>query len=437
MTRAPQATMRVDLAVIFGSRKGPVQVHGTVLRNKGEYVMKTRSFLFRLSVLAAPLITALAIGGPSAQAAIPDMAGGTVVVATSLAPSDCGKYHTAQFTDLSLAVVGKTSGTILVCPGIYGPLAAEIDVANASKLTIKQVLTTTGSHPYLLIGPGAGAGLVAINSTNLTIDGLIFDLSGSAGANGIVFTGVSGAIRNVTIVGSTATQYGIKVDNTGLAKPRNVIVANSRVVGYTNTGVHIQGKTKLIMTGSLLDGSDGGRVAGGSNGVLIEGKTPDNPNATGVISKNTIRNNTIGVDIREASKVTVSKNTLNAATLGIAIEANGLYHNADSNKITGNTIAGIGPFGIGIMVFNSNPANSTMLKTTISSNVISAATFTMNSGTGPQGINVSANAGFPNRTTVSISKNTIFGFTILPIPRFIIYNPSNATVTVGKNEHTP
>src|SRR5689334_8510155 len=126
--------------------------------------MKTKTFALRLSLAVVSLLALLGSGAAPAAAA-----GSTIVVATTLSPLNCGKYTTAQFTNLSTAVSAVPSGTILVCPGLY-PTGA-ISIAGASKLTIKQALPGAGFRPTLQANADVLNWILATNSSGVTIDG--------------------------------------------------------------------------------------------------------------------------------------------------------------------------------------------------------------------------------------------------------------------------
>jgi hypothetical protein len=394
--------------------------------------MNARAITVRIGALAASLLTTLAIGGPAAQGAPADLASSVVVVAPTLTPSDCGKYTTAGYTDLTLAVAGRTTGTVLVCPGTYPTLSGPVEILNANKLIIKAALTGTGSRPYLKTGAGAAWGIHAVNSTSLTIDGLIIDVTGSANATGIEFEDVSGAIRNTTVIGSTSSSYGIRLDNTGLTKARNISLTNSQVIGYVGWGVHFTGQGKLTMTGNLLDGRDGGRVGGAASGVVIYGRTSDVPGPTASISKNSILHHSGGIVVDSASKVSITGNHIVDTDMGVFVfAASGAGKSADGTKISGNTITGV--TSIGILLENNDPANVSILKTIITGNTISAATYTPN-GAGLMGVRAQS-LSTPGRVSVSISKNTFIGFPITPAILYI--TNLNSDVTIGSNVRTP
>jgi hypothetical protein len=46
-------------------------------------------------------------------------ASSTVVVASTLAPTDCGNVHAAQSTDLAATLRAAVEGKVLLCPGTY------------------------------------------------------------------------------------------------------------------------------------------------------------------------------------------------------------------------------------------------------------------------------------------------------------------------------
>src|SRR5689334_11448610 len=96
-------------------------------------LMKLKSLMLKVSVAIAPLLAALSMGGPAAEAK-----GAVVIVGPFTDLTFCGPYTTAQYTDLSDALAHVNSGTILVCPGVYGAMAQQAAVTNSPGLTIKR-----------------------------------------------------------------------------------------------------------------------------------------------------------------------------------------------------------------------------------------------------------------------------------------------------------
>jgi hypothetical protein len=239
----------------------------------------------------------------------------------------------------------------------------------------------------------------------VTIDGLVIDGRGcAAGYVAMRLTQSPASIKNTVILGPEGG-IGIFADANGAAKTMTLSISASNVLGY-NFGVFADGPIKLSVTGSIFDGTDGGRVAPFSNQTAIRYA----PQTSGTVSKSRIVNSLTGIHIGGARKVSVSGNTFfnNLRSVLVDVGSTSL-DNADNNKITGNTIMGVPQDGVGIQIENNNAPDFTIENTIISKNLISAATF--NGGfLPPAAIQVHANAPDTTRVMAVISGNTLFGF---------------------------
>src|SRR5512140_3556710 len=126
--------------------------------------MSVKSFLLKAGTALAPLLLMLVFGGTQPVMA----AGSTVVVATTPNPTNCGKYHTAQSTDLAAVLNAAKKGKVLVCPGDY-ILAADVVIDGAKGLKIQQAVKGVTNQPHIVAGAAMSAGLLIQNSTSVTI----------------------------------------------------------------------------------------------------------------------------------------------------------------------------------------------------------------------------------------------------------------------------
>jgi hypothetical protein len=387
--------------------------------------MFLRKSLLRLSAVAAPLVAALAIGGPITQAAAPK-----IIIDDGTTADGCGDTYNGQTaqTNIVTAVANAANNTtIIVCPGNY-TLSEDLLIYNQQKITIKAALTDPGKRPVLLIANGEVRILNIAYSQNTTIDGLVLDGRGSTETSfiGIDIAGCNATIKNTTVIGpDDGGTVGIRVTATSGPTVYSVSVDKSYATGYTNAGISTFGAVKLKVTSSYFDGTDGGRITGSNTMVAVKLQSfSDTIVATGSITNSRMMNNGTGVLIQGANKVAVANNMMANNSYGVRVWATASLPDISGTKITGNTILGTTQ---GITIQNDDAANRSITKTTISKNEIVSAQYGVASY---KGIYVTANTTAGPNVTGTISQNTLMGFTA-----FIVFE--NATLTTSKNTVMP
>lgn len=366
--------------------------------------MKLKSLVLKAGSVVAPLVLMLSLGGIQ-----PALAAGSIVVATTSTPTNCGSHHTAV-TDLAGAIQSASARTILVCPGDYNLVAQNVTVSGLARLTIKQAVPGSTRRPRIIVNPGSSDGLLIRNSNNVTIDGLIIDgsMNGQTDYSGIHVERSAATIRNTDLLGSNTTNNAILVNNSGVSTVRKLTLSNVRLLGYHVNGVHVMGAIKLNISKSVVDAlPDGGFISAGQRGIWVDGGMPG-ASPSGTISQSTIRNNGVGVFINETSKVTVSKNVLTGNAIGVQIATLGAFHPVmRNNKVQSNTITpALNGKGVFVDAEPVNPSMGQILNTTVSKNVIRVS----QPGAGDLAIDFFAFAPSTQTVTGTVIGNTLSGF---------------------------
>lgn len=363
--------------------------------------MTIQSVLQKFVILAASLLLA-----PALSAAQPaEAAASTVIVAPTLHPANCGRFHVAQSTDLLATLNSVKGGKVLLCPGDY-TINDDVTVAAARKVTIGRAVK--GVAPHIIIGDNKSIGLQIADSPDVVLDGLVFDARANPRPLIIVqFVSSGGMLRNTTLIGSPTTVDAIQVDNQARTAPARFTMKGGAARGYTGFGLEVIGATLVSVTAAVFDASDGGRVDGsGATGLLLDGQlSPVTP--TGHISRSTFLHNDIGVEAFETSRVLVSGNTVTDSRTGILVDSAAGQAVVTGNRVIGNTVSGIHDGGCGIcVVLSGGPNLIHLLNTSIIRNVVTSGA----PGSAAVGIGVRANAPAQQSLTVTATGNRLVHF---------------------------
>lgn len=387
--------------------------------------MLLNSFLRKAGVAA--LILAL-VGAQSAQMA--QAASSTIVVAPTPTPVDCGKYKTAQSTDLAATLNSAKKGKVLICPGSY-LLAGDVMIDNAHGLTIAQAANVKGqdNRPRIIVDNQTPTGIYVKDSSAVTINGIVLDghANTADGYQGITIDHTSATILNTLVIGSPTTDTGISVLNLHDKKTWPLTVKDSFVMGYTGFGISAIGPLRVNVSASWFDATNNFVIpAPSAVGVAYLGDSGD-PIPTGSVSGSFFFNNDVGVLIRETNKVRVSKNDLESNRVAIQIDSQEVSHVTSSNSVSGNSISHVPANGVGVLVSSAfDPADFPMLNNVVTHNTIVSA------APDSDGIGVEFASNFPAARTMTgaVTANTISGF---KLGNAILNTAGFAGVTIKNN----
>lgn len=362
--------------------------------------MALKSFLIKVGAVIAPLVLMVGLGGAQTVQA----AGRNIVVANTLTPNNCGKFHTADTTQLTLALSAATKGKVLICPGTYF-LNGDVEIDNARGLSIAAAVK--GSRPTIVVDPATPIGLSIKDSTGVKLTDLILNSQTTdPGYQAISWDHSTGKISNLTLLGSANTDVGIFIQNLHDIHSKSLSITRTQVLGYVVAGLTETGPLRVSVSMSTFDATNNGTVVSTTaRGVSYEGSGSDQF-ATGSLTKSTIKNNDIGVFISETSKVNINKNTFTGNTTGVEIFSEEVAHVTSKNRVSANTISGVPAGGFGVLVMSLNdPADQPMLKNAITKNVIHSAL-------GGLGVGIEFNAPNPAMTTMTgtVTGNVLTGF---------------------------
>lgn len=392
--------------------------------------MNTRTLSIRFAAVMGALVAALAMGAPAA------LAGGATVVVDTAGPTatSCGTYTgKPAVTDLAAALTAATGGTVVICPGSYS--IAGVTINGAHSLTIKQAVPGAENAPHITISSGV-AGLWIKSSTNVIVDGLLIDSTGIASGSyvSVYYYNSSGIVRNCVLLGAAAHSVSFA---TADVTPVKGTITNNTILGYAQ-GISAFGPAKLTISGNFLDGTDGGRLSmTGQTGIFFSGASSV-MDLSGSISKNTLINNFEAMTIEESGKVTMTGNLISSSSIGIMVRTYGSRHNADGNKIIGNTFLAIPASGAGIFLDDEDTSAplATIHGMSISKNTFHNTQFKL-SGDTTAGIYLTQANTTPGLISATVSGNSFTGFAISPSTYYIFYATGGPVVTGSGNAHTP
>jgi parallel beta-helix repeat protein len=280
-----------------------------------------------------------------------DLTADGTVVDTATVSVPAGSSATASFSptfenpgNYTLAVDGVDGGTIAVLD----------DPTLVEECT---VITESGDYRLGedLTAPGTAEYCIAIEASDVTLDGQGYTLDGTSGFTsekktvhyGVDVSGSSDAhITNVRIEDLTVTEWthGVNLDGVTDAAVVDVTAEHNRV-GVALRDSH----DTAVVGGQYVDNAKHGvRVRGHSETVRIEGATVDGNGARGIfvnrasaitVSDNAISANTAGVLVRDTVGVTVRGNTLVDNRDGVVLGV------SNDSSVLDNDIAG-GDVGI-------------------------------------------------------------------------------------------
>lgn len=369
--------------------------------------MSLKRTLIRAGTALAGAALALAMSAPVLPAA--QAAGATVVVAPGGDTTGCGKYAGTSLTvydEIATANTNIGTGTILVCPGTY---------ANSPALTITGKITIKRADPTQtmpIIQPMAGSGFLFQASTagSVSIDGLVIDSSGANASEpnyvAVWIINTTSSLTNLALIGPTAGGgVGIRIDNSGVSKPLTAKISSVYLAGFSDYGIRVLGATKASISGVTMDNTDNGRVgplAGGA-GIVFFGTALPTP--TGSVSSSDIYGYDQGVQIWDASNVSISKTTFRSITSDdVIIYSDNDTLPANGTKILNCTFIDILNTGIDVLQPSGNPS---AIKTIITGNRLIAHKYHPGIGLA---INFDVVAPTPPTLTATITKTIFQGF---------------------------
>ena len=363
-------------------------------------MIKNHTIGVRLGLAAAAMAALLWVGSPEpALAAV-----GPVILAPTPSPSDCGSYHTAE-TDPVAALDAAKTGKVLVCPGTYN-LSGEITITGANNLTIARAVTTGATFPTFDMATGVTTGMDIAQSSNVIIDGLIFD--GSANTQGgyinLEYEQSSGAVRNSSLIQpNTAQTVGLYAFEDASNKPLSMVITNTSVMGAGFAGVLASGPLKLTMTGVVVNAPDGGRITTPGRGLAL-GAASTTLIPSGRVDRCVFLAGSVpAVQLADVTGFTLSHSLLSSQTNSDLTVSAG-EHNAAGIKIVGNTFT-LGMSNPAIRVTDSS-ATFKISGMSITGNLITAGQH----GTAQPALAVTSSATQASSVMVSLSGNTLAGF---------------------------
>jgi len=306
-----------------------------------------RSLSLSFLAVAALVLARAGVGGVSPAVLVVDDDG-------QASPTNCDATVPA-FTSIQAAINSAFPGDVIkICPGIY----VENLVVGTSNLVITSF---PGQKANTIVNPVLPftSPIIKVTASNVRIVQLTLDGEGMGGGPtfcdtsshaGIVFTGssASGTVQGVTVRGTTRTNNNGPAANgcfsttsdyfqgVGIAveKGATAVIEDSDISDYQTEGIHVIGVgSSATIRGNTIVGpgvqnvrsADGVRVEGGATATITENTIRNNkfngpsghaaavdlPSTSGAVTvtKNTFKDNCIGVGIRTTASVTLRLNS--------------------------------------------------------------------------------------------------------------------------------
>lgn len=260
----------------------------------------------------------------------------------------------AGYATIQAAVnAASPNATIRVCPGTYDE---QVTIAKRLKLkgdngAVVMPSPMAANTTSLSSGAAIAAAILVMDTTNVTLEGLTVDGSGSGivcapNMVGIYYRNASGKVKNAAVrhmkslPGGEGCQSGLGIFvQSGAGGTAKVEVENSSVHDYQKNGITGNGSgTELQAKGNVVTGI-GPTTGAGQNGIQI------GDGATGEIEDNMVMNHIWAPCVSVASCAWIATNILIYKSDDVKIAKNaagksqtGIYLWGNQGKVEGNHI---------------------------------------------------------------------------------------------------
>ena len=286
-----------------------------------------------------------------------------------------------SYTTISAAVSKvPANSTVLVCPGNYpgqvtitqpltlkgiqsgdaGQVVISVDTINGLPLTTVSAPGLPQAAPQVLVNNVSGG---PVNISDITVDSLNNGVSFGTYVAGIYYLYSSGTLNHVTTLNQIGGSggFGVVVENSGGAASQAVTVQNGSMHHWRTAGiVAVTDNTVLNLSinansidatqaesfrpgiwtfqgfGTIVNGTLGftGSLSGNFvTGPSTIGFTGINPAGTLTVSKNTVDQANVGIELDTPDPVSVISNRMNYVSFGISTATS-----SSSASLKGNTI---------------------------------------------------------------------------------------------------